>query len=33
LHELSSVYGLEDLWMLLEINAVDRHNNYLANKD
>ena len=32
LHELDTVYGIEDLWVLLEINAVDRHNAYLINK-
>jgi len=26
LHELDTVYGLEDMWTLLEIQAVDRHN-------
>jgi len=27
LHELDTVYGLEDLWDLLEINAVRVHNH------
>lgn len=26
LHELDTVYGLEDMWQLLEIHSVDRHN-------
>jgi len=26
LHELDTVYGLEDLWDLLEINTVNTHN-------
>jgi hypothetical protein len=26
LHELDTVYGLQDLYMLLEIIAVDAHN-------
>ncbi len=26
LAELDSVYGVEDLWWLLEVNAVDTHN-------
>lgn len=32
LHELDTVYGLEDMWRLLEINTVDTHNSNLANK-
>jgi hypothetical protein len=32
LHELDTVYGVEDLWILLEINAVDRHNAYIVNQ-
>ena len=32
LHELDTIYGVEDLWILLEINSVDRHNAYLMNK-
>ena len=32
LHELDTVYGVEDLWILLEVNAVDRHNAYIASK-
>ena len=26
LHELDTVYGLRDLWDMLEINTVDNHN-------
>jgi hypothetical protein len=33
LHELSTVYGLEDLWDLLEINAVDRHNEAIMTQE
>ena len=32
LHELDTVYGVEDMWILLEINAVDRHNAYTVNQ-
>ena len=32
LHELDTVYSIEDMWILLEINAVDRHNAYITNK-
>jgi hypothetical protein len=32
LHELDTVYGVEDLWVLLEINAINRHNQYILNK-
>jgi len=32
LHELDTVYGTEDLWMMLEVNAVDAHNKYLMSK-
>jgi hypothetical protein len=32
LHELQTIYGLEDLWTLFEINAVAQHNEYLAVK-
>lgn len=31
LFELDTVYGSEDLYALLEIVAVDRHNQALAN--
>lgn len=30
LHELDTVYGMEDLWGLLEIITVDAHNTHLA---
>jgi hypothetical protein len=30
--ELQTVYGTEDLYDLLEILAVDRHNEQLASK-
>lgn len=33
LHELDTVYGLEDLWTLLEVNSVDLHNRSLAAED
>jgi len=29
LHELDTVYGVEDMWILLEIAAIDRHNERL----
>lgn len=32
LHELDSVYGLEDMWWLLEVNTVDSHNTMIANQ-
>jgi hypothetical protein len=32
LHELETVYGLEDLWLLFEIDAVRQHNEYQARK-
>lgn len=32
LHELQTVYGLEDLWDLFEIHAVAQHNENLAMK-
>jgi hypothetical protein len=31
LHELDTVYGVEDLWILIEINAIDRHNAALMS--
>jgi hypothetical protein len=31
LHELQTVYGLEDMWDLLEILAVDRHNAHVLS--
>ena len=30
LHELDTVYGLEDAWNLKEIYEVDQHNKYIA---
>lgn len=34
LHELDSVYGIEDLYDLLEVHAVDAHNrNVLAARE
>lgn len=32
LHELQTVYGVEDLYNLLEIVAVDNYNQMLASK-
>nr|WP_277607401.1 transcription elongation factor GreA [Klebsiella pneumoniae] len=32
LHELDTVYGIEDLWFLLEVLQVDRHNEAIINK-
>jgi hypothetical protein len=32
LHEIHTIYGLEDVWNLFEIHAVARHNDYLAAK-
>ena len=31
LHELQTIYGAEDLYELLEVVAVDRHNQAVAN--
>lgn len=31
LHELDTVYGMSDLWDLLEIITVDAHNARIAN--
>ena len=31
LHELDTVYGLEDLWDLLEIISVESHNQRILN--
>jgi len=31
LHELDTVYGQQDLWMMLEVITVDRHNQRAAN--
>jgi hypothetical protein len=33
LNELQTVYGLEDLWDLFEIQAVTRHNENSAVKN
>lgn len=33
LHELQTVYGLRDLWDLIEINAVDAHNQSVMTKE
>lgn len=32
LHELSTVYGLEDAYLLLEIHSVDSHNQRVINE-
>lgn len=32
LSELDTVYGIEDMWDLLEIAAVDSHNNAMLRK-
>ena len=32
LHELETIYGLEDLYAMLEIIAVDSHNQAIANQ-
>lgn len=32
LYELDSVYGVEDLWRLLEIITVDNYNRMVVNK-
>lgn len=32
LHELQTVYGLEDAYNLLEILIVDRHNESIINR-
>jgi hypothetical protein len=31
LHELDTVYGVRDLWWLLEVNTVDVHNRMVVN--
>jgi len=33
LAELDSVLGLEDLWWILEVNAVDTHNHNEMQKE
>lgn len=32
LHELDTVYGVEDLWRLLEVNTVDNYNQMVINR-
>lgn len=32
MHELGTVYGLEDMWDLLEIARVNTHNNRVMQK-
>ena len=32
LHQMQTIYGLADLYDLLEIVAVDRHNQRIANR-
>nr|WP_225816685.1 transcription elongation factor GreA [Photorhabdus antumapuensis] len=32
LHELDTVYGVEDLWQLIEIIQVDNHNAYVLQQ-
>jgi len=31
LHELDTVYGIEDLWSMLEVITVDNHNYRVLN--
>ena len=31
--ELATVLSLEDLWDVLEINAVNRHNEHVATRE
>lgn len=33
LHELQTVYGLQDLWDLLEIQSVDTYNQNLIQQE
>ena len=33
LHELQTVYGLMDLWDLIEIHAVDAHNQGVMQRE
>lgn len=33
LHELQTIYGIEDAWDLLEIIMIDRHNEQLMNME
>ncbi|WP_019210812.1 hypothetical protein [Yersinia massiliensis] len=32
LHELDTVYGVADLWMMLEVITVDNHNARIMNQ-
>jgi len=32
LHELDTVYGVEDVYVLLEVATVDAHNRIIANE-
>jgi hypothetical protein len=32
LHELDTIYGVEDLYDMIEILAVDAHNRIIVNK-
>ena len=32
LHELDTIYGIEDVYQMLEIVSVDSYNKYLASK-
>lgn len=32
LYELDTVYGVEDLWRLLEINSIDNYNDMIVNR-
>lgn len=33
LHELDTVYGVQDVWEMLEIRRIDRHNADALRKD
>jgi hypothetical protein len=32
LHELDTVYGVQDMWWLLEIHSVNLHNQRIAHQ-
>ncbi|WP_019573359.1 hypothetical protein [Curvibacter lanceolatus] len=32
LHELDTIYGVEDMWLLLEIAQVNSHNENMMNR-
>lgn len=32
LHELDTVYGVEDLYVMIEITTIDAHNQRVLNK-